>query len=155
MNIEQQRNYMKLALEESKRAMPECLPNPPVGCVLVRDGQILSTGYTKAPGKNHAEAEALSTIDNDESNIEAFVTLEPCSFHGKTPSCATALVEQKVSTVYVAMRDPDPRNNGKGIEILRQAGIEVVENVCAERVSGFLSSYLQGGLSRNLRGQIT
>ncbi|MBO1048532.1 MAG: riboflavin-specific deaminase [Dolichospermum sp. DEX182a] len=117
--------FMWEALREGRKALPNCLPNPPVGCVLVRDQDIIARGYTNQPGADHAEAMALRQISGDLSDVKAFVTLEPCSFHGRTPSCAKAFVSRKIEKVYVAMLDPDPRNNGLGIALLEQAGIAV------------------------------
>ena len=117
--------FMWEALREGHKALPNCLPNPPVGCVLVRDQDIIARGYTNQPGADHAEAMALRQIIGDLSDVTAFVTLEPCSFHGRTPSCAKAFVSRKIKKVYVAMLDPDPRNNGLGIALLEQAGIAV------------------------------
>jgi pyrimidine deaminase RibD-like protein len=143
MKKEHQEYYMRLALELSKQALPHCLPNPPVGCVLVRDDVVLATGFTQMPGEFHAEASALAALSESSlRDVSAFVTLEPCSFHGRTPSCALALIERGIGTVYVALRDPDPRNNGKGIELLRGAGITVNENVLAGPAAAFLEPYL-------------
>lgn len=140
---ERQEHYMALALELSKRALPDCLPNPPVGCVLVRDDTLIASGYTQAPGKWHAEAAALAAVPElSLTGVSVFATLEPCSFHGRTPSCAKTLIERGVETVYVAMRDPDPRNDGKGIELLRNAGVIVYENVLGTVVAEFLGNYL-------------
>lgn len=104
--------FMHQALSEGRRALPACLPNPPVGCVLVRNGQIIARGFTQAPGQHHAEAMAMAQLDGDADDVTAYVTLEPCSFHGRTPSCATALVKRGIQRVCVAMLDPDPRNAG-------------------------------------------
>nr|WP_256357499.1 bifunctional diaminohydroxyphosphoribosylaminopyrimidine deaminase/5-amino-6-(5-phosphoribosylamino)uracil reductase RibD [Halomonas sp. 18071143] len=134
--------FMKLALCESKKALPECLPNPPVGCVLIRDGVTVSVGHTRAPGKCHAEADALANYSGPLSELTAYVTLEPCSFHGRTPACADALIAHGIECVVVALIDPDPRNNGRGLEKLRQAGIEVIEGVCEEEASEILGVYL-------------
>lgn len=136
---------MMLALEESRRALPVCLPNPPVGCILVKEGEVVATGITKAPGEHHAEADALAKYDGPLSEITAYVTLEPCSFHGRTPSCAEALIKRGLKRVVVALVDPDPRNNGLGLEKLKQAGVEVVEGICSDEVGAFLSPYLNGG----------
>lgn len=136
---------MSMALEESKKALPDCLPNPPVGCVLVKDDAVVSLGYTKSPGDNHAEAAALANYSGSLEGVSAYVTLEPCSFHGRTPSCAEALISRKIDVVYVAMTDPDPRNSGKGITKLRRAGINVKENILSESVSQFLTPYLAKG----------
>ncbi|MBL3824283.1 bifunctional diaminohydroxyphosphoribosylaminopyrimidine deaminase/5-amino-6-(5-phosphoribosylamino)uracil reductase RibD [Marinobacter sp. MW3] len=106
---------MALALSESQKALPHCLPNPPVGCVLVKDDVVVSTGYTRAPGRYHAEADALANYAGSFSDLTAYVTLEPCSFHGRTPSCADALITKGINRVVVALIDPDPRNNGASI----------------------------------------
>lgn len=133
---------MEQALIEGRKALPECLPNPPVGCVLVRADSIIARGYTNAPGKHHAEAMALSQVEGELSDVTAFVTLEPCSFHGRTPSCALTLVERKIGAVYVALLDSDPRNLGKGIDILKAAGIPVMVGLMSEEAKQDLSPYL-------------
>ncbi|OUS28192.1 riboflavin-specific deaminase [Gammaproteobacteria bacterium 45_16_T64] len=133
---------MVLALEESKKALPHCLPNPPVGCVLVQDGTFMASGYTKEPGSDHAEASVMQSITGSLEGMVAYVTLEPCSFHGRTPSCANALIERGIKEVFVAIEDPDPRNSGRGIRMLRDAGITVTENILSDSVSQFLSPYL-------------
>lgn len=134
---------MAAALEQSRLALPHCQPNPPVGCVLVKDDRIIASGHTQPPGAFHAEAMALAAYTGSMQDVSAFVTLEPCSFHGRTPSCAKTLIERGVGTVYVALRDPDPRNDGKGLALLTAAGIEVHEDVFADAVAQFLGGYLQ------------
>lgn len=134
--------FMALALSESKKALPGCLPNPPVGCVLVRDGQVVSSGYTKAPVEYHAEANALAKCSGSLTGLTAYVTLEPCSFHGRTPSCADALIKYGIKRVVVALVDPDPRNNGQGLEKLRHAGVDVIEDIYSREVGEFLKQYL-------------
>ncbi len=134
--------FMRRALEISQNALPACQPNPPVGCVLVKENHIVSEGYTQAIGGNHAEVEALNGYHESLENVTAYVTLEPCSFVGRTPACAVTLVNSGIKKVVVAMLDPDPRNSGRGIKILTQAGIEVEVGVCEEEVSAFLSPYL-------------
>lgn len=136
---------MMLALSESKKALPGCLPNPPVGCVIARDGVEVTKGYTKPPGDYHAEADALAKYAGPLSELTAYVTLEPCSFHGRTPSCADALIDRGIGRVVVALIDPDPRNNGHGLTKLRRAGVEVIEGVCAREVNDFLEQYLSRG----------
>jgi pyrimidine deaminase RibD-like protein len=118
-------HFMRMALSEGKKALPACLPNPPVGCVLVLNDEVIATGYTQPPGRHHAEAMALAQIPGDLSGVTAFVTLEPCSFHGRTPSCAKVLAARGVARVVIATLDPDPRNAGAGVEILRAAGVQV------------------------------
>ena len=97
--------FMKEAMLEGRKALPECRPNPPVGCVIVRGGKIISRGHTNPPGQDHAEAMAIRLLGEDENleDVEMFVTLEPCSFFGRTPSCARTIVGRNVRKVYVAM----------------------------------------------------
>ncbi len=135
-------NFMLAALDISQNALPDCLPNPPVGCVIVKNGEIVATGHTRQPGHYHAEADALSRYVNDLSECEIYVTLEPCSFAGRTPSCAQALARLKPKKVYVGMLDSDPRNQGAGIEVLRSAGIDVEVGLAARFVSEWLRPFL-------------
>lgn len=136
-------HFMWEAIYEGRKALPKCLPNPPVGCVLVEDDNIIARGYTNEPGQHHAEAMALSQIKHQElTNVIAFVTLEPCSFHGRTPSCAKALVTRGIKEVYVGIIDPHPKNNGAGIMLLREAGIQVYVGVLSEIIQQDLQPYL-------------
>ncbi|QBF26310.1 bifunctional diaminohydroxyphosphoribosylaminopyrimidine deaminase/5-amino-6-(5-phosphoribosylamino)uracil reductase RibD [Pseudomonas tructae] len=134
--------FMHQALSEGRRALPACLPNPPVGCVLVRNGQIIARGFTQAPGQPHAEAMAMTRFVGDADGVTAYVTLEPCSFHGRTPSCANALIERGIQRVFVAMLDPDPRNAGAGIRRLEEAGVEVHLGLLQAQAAGDLGRYL-------------
>lgn len=139
---EQIERFMRAALEAGREALPACLPNPPVGCALVRDGEIIATGFTSPPGLPHAEPAALAKVPGDVSDVVAFVTLEPCSYHARTPSCARELVARGVGMVYVAMRDPHPRNQGAGLDILREAGIPIVEGILADEAERDMGPYL-------------
>ena len=142
MDEDSRRRFMALALIEGRKALPGCLPNPPVGCVLVQEGRVIAAGYTNPPGKPHAEAMALAQVTGDLSDVTAFVTLEPCSFHGRTPSCALELVARKIGQVHIAMLDPDPRNNGAGVRILQRAGIEVSVGLLADEAREELGPHL-------------
>lgn len=132
---------MRLAIEEGRKAIAKCGDNPPVGCVLVRDGAVVSKGHTNPPGKPHAEAMAMNQLSKFDG-IVAFVTLEPCSFNGRTPSCAEALIDVGIKTIYVGIVDADPRNNGKGIETLRAAGIDVHLGTLEKEITAELGRYL-------------
>lgn len=138
-------SFMQEALAEGRKALPACLPNPPVGCVLVRDGEIIARGHTQPPFEHHAEPMALSQVEGDLEDVAAFVTLEPCSFHQRTPSCAKVMIARKVGTTYVAMIDPHPKNQGRGIELLRESGMQVVTGILADEATEDLAPYVYGG----------
>jgi pyrimidine deaminase RibD-like protein len=134
--------FMLHALEISEQALPFCTPNPPVGCVLVKDGQVVSEGYTQTIGGNHAEVEAINKYTGSLEGVIAYVTLEPCAFEGRTPSCAKMLATSDISKVVVALTDPDPRNSGKGIKILKENNITVEVGVAKIEVEKFITKYL-------------
>lgn len=120
---------MDAALHLARRGLGNAWPNPAVGCVLVRDGRVVGRGWTQPGGRPHAETEALARAGEAARGATAYVTLEPCSHHGRTPPCCDALIRAGVARVVVAMRDPDPRVDGRGLQRLRQAGIAVEEGV--------------------------
>lgn len=138
---------MTHALALAARGLGRTWPNPSVGCVIVRDGRILGRGWTQPGGRPHAERRALDQA-GDAQGATAYVTLEPCAHHGKTPPCAAALVSSGVTRVVTALTDPDPRVLGKGHAALRAAGITVTENVLASEArrlnQGFLKRITQG-----------
>jgi pyrimidine deaminase RibD-like protein len=110
-----QRQFMRLALLEGRKALPGCIPNPPVGCVLVRQGRVVASGHTNPPGKMHAEAMALSQLTGPLTDV---------------------------TRVYISMLDPDTRNNGAGVEVLKRAGIEVSVGMLEELARHDLGPYL-------------
>ena len=120
--------WMRRALELAQKGHLTTWPNPMVGCVVVADNQILGEGWHRRFGEGHAEVNALSNIghDTDLSNATAYVTLEPCSHHGKTPPCADLLMSRGVGRVVLAAKDPNPTVAGRGIARLAEAGIEVM-----------------------------
>ena len=121
--------WMALALTLGQRGLGRVWPNPAVGCVIVSDGRVLGRGWTADGGRPHAETQALRQAGEGARGATVYVTLEPCAHHGKTPPCAEALVAAGVARVVVATGDPDPRVAGRGLAILRAAGIEVVTGV--------------------------
>jgi diaminohydroxyphosphoribosylaminopyrimidine deaminase/5-amino-6-(5-phosphoribosylamino)uracil reductase len=120
---------MRAALALARRGLGNAWPNPAVGCVLVKDGRVIGRGWTQPGGRPHAETEALRRAGNAARGATAYVTLEPCSHHGRTPPCCEALAEAGIARVVMAMRDPDPRVNGRGLAMLRGAGIVVEEGL--------------------------
>lgn len=123
---------MKRALELAKMGIGFTNPNPLVGAVIVKDGKIIGEGYHEVYGSNHAEINAFKNAVEDVKGATMYVTLEPCSHYGKTPPCARAIVEKGIKKVVIGLKDPNPLVSGKGIEILQEAGIEVVTGVLEE-----------------------
>lgn len=122
-------DHMRAALALARRGLGNAWPNPAVGCVLVRHGRVVGRGWTQPGGRPHAETEALRRAGPKARGATAYVTLEPCSHHGRTPPCCNALAEAGVARVVMAMRDPDPRVNGRGLTMLRDAAIVVEEGL--------------------------
>jgi diaminohydroxyphosphoribosylaminopyrimidine deaminase/5-amino-6-(5-phosphoribosylamino)uracil reductase len=115
--------FMQRAISLAKRGHFTTSPNPRVGCVLVKNGEIIAEGFHKKAGQGHAEVYALKQAGVEAKGATAYVTLEPCSHYGLTPPCAEALINAKVSHVIAAMVDPDPRVSGRGLAMLEAAGI--------------------------------
>ena len=147
MSTEFDTRMMARALQRARRGRYSAMPNPHVGCVLVRDEQVIGEGFTRPAGENHAEIEALRRA-GDATGATAYVTLEPCSHHGRTGPCADALIEAGVSRVVVAMQDPNPRVAGDGLDKLRTAGIAVecglLEGEAREVIPGFIARMTRG-----------
>lgn len=121
--------YMKRALELAKKGIGRTNPNPIVGAVIVKDGRIIGEGYHKKYGELHAERNAIANCKEDMRGATIYATLEPCCHYGRTPPCTEAIIEQGFSRVVVGSMDPNPLVSGKGVEILRSHGIEVVTGV--------------------------
>lgn len=137
------RRWMRVALAEARRAEGRTAPNPPVGCAIVSEnGQLLSTGHTASGGRPHAETEALARAGEAARGATAYVTLEPCSHTGETGPCSDALVEAGIARVVIAMRDPDPRVNGRGIEMLAERGVALQIGVEAEAARHVMAGFL-------------
>jgi diaminohydroxyphosphoribosylaminopyrimidine deaminase/5-amino-6-(5-phosphoribosylamino)uracil reductase len=140
--------YMAQALRLARFGLNTTSPNPRVGCVLVRDGQVIAEGWHQRAGEAHAEADALKRAGESARGATAYVTLEPCSHHGRTPPCAAALIGAGVVRVVCASEDPNPQVAGKGIARLRDAGVEVRSGVLAGEAialnAGFFSRMQRG-----------
>jgi diaminohydroxyphosphoribosylaminopyrimidine deaminase/5-amino-6-(5-phosphoribosylamino)uracil reductase len=138
---------MELALRLGRRAMGTTAENPNVGCVLVRDDRLIGAGWTQPGGRPHAETQALFAAGKAARGASAYVTLEPCAHHGRTPPCADALMQAGIAKAVIAIDDPDPRVSGRGIGILQGAGIKVEVGDGAEEarrdLGGFLTRILK------------
>ena len=124
--------YMRRALELAARGLNTTTPNPRVGCVIVRDGQIVGEGWHVRAGEPHAEVHALRMAGELARGATAYVTLEPCSHYGRTPPCAEALIQAGVARVVAAMTDPNPLVAGRGLQMMEDAGIATASGVLAD-----------------------
>lgn len=123
--------YMKFAIELAKRAVGTTFPNPPVGCVIVKDGRIISACHTQPQGKTHAEVSAINKAKpEDIRGATMYVTMEPCSHFGKSPPCVNSIIPSGIKKVVIANLDVNPKVNGGGIKALKDAGIEVITGIC-------------------------
>ena len=127
--------YMRRAIELAKKGSGHVNPNPLVGAVIVRDGEIIDEGYHECYGQLHAERNAIANAKKRGNSLEGstiYVTLEPCCHYGKTPPCTEAIIEEKIARVVVGSDDPNPLVSGKGFQMLREKGIEVIPHFLKE-----------------------
>jgi len=124
--------YMRRALELAEKGKGRTSPNPMVGCVIVKNDKIIGEGYHQKAGTPHAEIVALNNVVEDTYNSTIYVTLEPCTHFGKTPPCISKVIEARPKRVVIAMQDPNPLVSGKGIEMLKSSGIDVLVGVLEE-----------------------
>ncbi len=137
---------MRAAIAEAERARGSTGDNPWVGCVIVdAGGDIVARGHTQGPGEDHAEIVAMHLARARGVNpalATLYSTLEPCSFHGRTPACARAIVEAGFRHVVTGIPDPNPRVDGLGLRILREGGVAVIEDVCAREITHQLAPWI-------------
>ena len=124
--------YMRMAIELAKKGAGAVNPNPMVGAVVVKNGKVIGEGYHKFFGGPHAEVYALEDAGKEAEGAAIYVTLEPCSHYGKTPPCAKKIIDMGIKKCFIGSNDPNPKVAGKGVAMLKEAGIEVVENVLKE-----------------------
>lgn len=139
---------MKEAVKAAKKAKGKTGVNPLVGCVIERDGRIISKGYHKGPGYNHAEIEAINSASEPLEGSTIYITLEPCNIFGRTPPCIKTLEMIKFRRIVIGMKDPNPKVNGRSIAYLKKKGYEVEEGVCSEEVSALnphFRSFIESG----------
>lgn len=142
-------HHMQTALALGRRGLGRVWPNPAVGCVIVdANGHVVGRGWTQPGGRPHAETEALARAGKRAAGGTAYVTLEPCSHHGHTPPCAEALIKAGITRVVAAIEDPDSRVSGRGLAMLRNAGLDVESGLLADAArfdqAGFLSRIMTG-----------
>ncbi|OAL87004.1 5-amino-6-(5-phosphoribosylamino)uracil reductase [Acinetobacter sp. SFD] len=146
--LNQDRVWMQRAIELARQGQYSTKPNPNVGCVIVKDGIVIGEGFHPQAGQPHAEVFALRQAGGQARGATAYVTLEPCAHYGRTPPCAKGLVEAGVAKVIVACPDPNPLVAGKGVQILKDAGIEVDVGICEDEAhqlnQGFLKAMATG-----------
>ncbi|MEW8028920.1 MAG: bifunctional diaminohydroxyphosphoribosylaminopyrimidine deaminase/5-amino-6-(5-phosphoribosylamino)uracil reductase RibD, partial [Candidatus Thiodiazotropha sp.] len=140
--------FMARAIQLARLGWYSTHPNPRVGCLIVKEGEVIAEGYHRRAGEPHAERNALAKAGVAASGATAYVTLEPCCHHGRTSPCTEALIESGVKRVVVGMPDPNPLVSGQGLELLRQAGIQVTAGVMRSQVEalnpGFIKRMLHG-----------
>lgn len=136
-------NFMRRALQLANQAIGKTSPNPLVGCVIVKDNEIIGEGFHHKAGTPHAEVHALRQAGEKTEGATVYVTLEPCSHFGRTPPCADALIKAGIGRVVIGMKDPNPRVSGAGINRLRKAGIEVDVGLCASEAEKLNQPFLK------------
>ena len=127
------KKYMRMAIELAKKGEGAVNPNPLVGAVVVKDGKVVGKGYHRFFGGSHAEVYALEEAGKEACGATIYVTLEPCSHYGKTPPCAKKIIDMGIKKCFVGSSDPNPQVAGKGVAMLKKAGIEVVESVLKDK----------------------
>jgi diaminohydroxyphosphoribosylaminopyrimidine deaminase / 5-amino-6-(5-phosphoribosylamino)uracil reductase len=138
--------FMRRAMAQAELARGTTGDNPWVGCVIVDGrGEIVAEGHTQGPGEDHAEISAVrkaKAVGIGLQGTTMYSTLEPCSFHGRTPACSRVIAQEGIGLLVAGMRDPHPRVDGTGLQILRDAGIEVLEGVCEGEIRRQLGSWV-------------
>lgn len=137
--------FMSRAIELARHGELDTSPNPMVGCVIVQGSKIIGEGFHRRCGEGHAEVNAVRSVGDERllKGATAYVTLEPCSHYGKTPPCARLLIDKGIGRVVVGTSDPNQKVNGRGVRMLREAGIEVTEGVLAEECQALNPKFIK------------
>ena len=146
--IDRDRQFMLRAIELAKKGEGKTFPNPLVGAVVVKKRRIVGEGYHKKAGTPHAEVIALRKAKKNAEDADLYVSLEPCAHHGRMPPCVRGIKKSGIKKVYVAMRDPNPLVNGKGLDFLKKSGLEVKLGICrqeAEKLNPSYAKTIKGG----------
>jgi diaminohydroxyphosphoribosylaminopyrimidine deaminase/5-amino-6-(5-phosphoribosylamino)uracil reductase len=144
LSMNPEEKYMRRCLQLAAFGKGFTAPNPLVGAVIVRQGKIIGEGFHRKYGEMHAEVNAIASVKNDDllKDSTLYVNLEPCSHHGKTPPCAKLIIEKQIPKVVVGQTDPFPKVSGRGIKMLREAGVEVVCGILEEECKALNKRYL-------------
>ena len=143
MSMSKERTFMLRAIELAKKAEGKTYPNPMVGAVIVKNGNVIGDGYHKKAGKPHAEVLAIKKAGRQARGAEIYINLEPCAHRGRTPPCVDSLLRSGIKKAHVAMTDPNPLVNGKGLRLLRRNGIKVKLGTCRNEARRLNSSYIK------------
>lgn len=143
MVLDRRKRFMLRAMELAKKAEGKTFPNPLVGALVVKKGKIVGEGYHRKTGTPHAEVIALKKARKSARNADLYINLEPCAHYGKTPPCVKSILESGVKKVFVAMKDPNPLVNGKGLDALRTNGIMVKTGICQKAAQKLNKVYIK------------
>ena len=135
-------DFMRQAIALADQARLLAPPNPWVGCIIVKNGNIVGRGFTQPPGHAHAEIMALNEAKEKAEGATLYVTLEPCAHTGRTPPCTQAIIQAGIKELYFGVYDPDPRVKGKGARLLQKEGVNVFQGICEEEIKTLLAPYL-------------
>ena len=141
--MDDDKKMMDYALSIAEKGLLWTSPNPMVGAVIVSNGEIIAEGYHEKYGEAHAEINAFKNLDKLPDDAAMYVTLEPCSIHGKTPPCTDAILDLGIKKIFAAMEDPNPKVSGSGIEILREAGIDISVGLMEEKAEKLNERYIK------------
>ena len=139
--------FMKLALNQAKIVLGNTKENPAVGCVIVRNNQVISAGFTSIDGRPHAEQNAIRLLKKNTNNTSLYVTLEPCSHYGKTPPCTKSIATSGIKKVFYSINDPDFRSNNKSYSFFKKKNVLVKKGVIANQINLFYESYVKSKCS--------
>lgn len=137
------RKYMLRAIELARKGAGKTFPNPMVGAVLAKGNKIIAEGYHKKFGMPHAEIEAIKKAGKKAKGATLYVSLEPCTHYGKTPPCVNSIIKNKIKEVFVAMKDPNPLVNGRGLQLLRKNNVKVKCGICEPEARELNIVYLE------------
>ncbi|GAG52199.1 unnamed protein product [marine sediment metagenome] len=141
--VNRHKKFMMRAIELAGKAKGKTFPNPLVGALVVKKGKVISEGYHEKAGSDHAEIIALKKAKKNARDASLYISLEPCAHHGKTPPCVNSIIKSGIKRVYMAMEDPNPLVNGRGLNLLRRKGIEIKVGLCRKKAEKLNKIYIE------------